>query len=128
MKLTLTSEADIINYFNYLHQKNLLTTRYPSIELEGEEVYEFVNFTKDEAFQPDVYSPNEDYEEWNGKKRWSEDDIICLGEWISDEYSIERIASEMKRTPKAIRHQARNSFGMIYRNDTWELATPVSST
>ena len=129
MQITLTTENDLINYLNFLHQKDSLKSKFSSITLEGKEALEYIRFYKEVAFEDveeETYIPNENYTEWNGKKRWSDIDINELGNLINEEYSIEHIATKMKRTPKAIRHQARNSYGMIYRNDRWDTTTNIT--
>lgn len=122
MQVTLNTEVELIDYLNFLHQQNKLKEKFPSIILEDKEASEYITFcienntfTKEEI----TYEPNKEYIEWNGKKRWTESDIDKLGTLINEEYSIDHIAIEMKRTPKAIRHQANNSYNMIYRNDHW---------
>lgn len=120
MRITLNTETELINYFNFLHQKGLLVETFPDIILDGPEVVEYIAYAlHDPTAETEDYTPNASYEEWNGKKRWSEEDIDQLQKLISEEYSIENIATKMKRTPKAIRHQARASCDMIYRNDSW---------
>ena len=124
MKLTLDTEYDIVNYLNFLHERSILTSKFPAIILEGKEAAMYMEWLYTEEPDDDDDSTSDDSEEviittHNVNKRWSSEEESALSSLILEGLHPSDIAKALKRTEDGVRKHARRTFSMSYRNGKW---------
>lgn len=124
MKITLTTEQDIISYFNFIHSKGTLTTRLPSITLEGVEAYQYLQFLyetdPDDDDEPISEEPSVELDEsTNTNSRWSQAEKDVLVSAIKNNTHPSDIAKALRRTENGVRHQARSTYKLVYQSGKW---------
>ena len=123
MKITLDTENDIVTYLNFLHQRSILTSKFPAIILEGKEAAMYMEWLF--AEEPDDDEPiSDDTEEvtitgHNVNKRWSSEEESALSSLILEGLHPSDIAKALKRTEDGVRKHARRTFSMSYQNGKW---------
>ena len=123
MKITLDTENDIVTYLNFLHQRSILTSKFPAIILEGKEAAMYMEWLYTE--EPDDDYGNDETEEpivvssHNVNKRWSSEEESALSSLILEGLHPSDIAKALKRTEDGVRKHARRTFSMSYQNGKW---------
>lgn len=123
MKLTLDTENDIVTYLNFLHQRSILTSKFPAIILEGKEAHMYMEWLYTEEPDDDD-TTSDDTEEvtitgHNVNKRWSSEEESALSSLILEGLHPSDIAKALKRTEDGVRKHARRTFSMSYQNGKW---------
>ncbi len=124
MKLTLDTEPDIVQYLNFLHQRSILTSKFPAITLEGKECQSYLEWLYSQEPDDDEDDPSDDTENTivlahNVNKRWSSEEESALSSLILEGLHPSDIAKALKRTEDGVRKHARRTFSMSYRNGKW---------
>ena len=123
MKLIIDDEHSLIQYLNFLHQRSILTSKFPAITLEGKECNAYLEWLYTEEPDDDD-STSDDSEEviittHNVNKRWSSEEESALSSLILEGLHPSDIAKALKRTEDGVRKHARRTFSMSYRNGKW---------
>jgi hypothetical protein len=121
MKLTLDTENDIVQYLNYLHQRSSLTTKFPTITLDGKECHSYLEwlYNQDPEEEFDVEPEEVVIETRNVNKRWSPEEDNALSSLILENLHPSDIGKALKRTEDGVRHRARSNLSMAYQNGKW---------
>lgn len=123
MKLTLDTEPDIVQYLNFLHQRSILTSKFPAITLEGKECNAYLEWLYTQ--EPDEDDDQQDDAEdtivlaHNVNKRWSSEEESALSSLILEGLHPSDIAKALKRTEDGVRKHARRTISMSYQNGKW---------
>lgn len=123
MKLTLDTEPDIVQYLNFLHQRSILTSKFPAIILEGKECQTYLDWLYTQ--EPDEDDDQQDDVDdtiviaHNLNKRWSSEEESALSSLILEGLHPSDIAKALKRTEDGVRTHARRTFSMSYQNGKW---------
>ena len=123
MKITLDTEPDIVSYLNFLHQRSILTSKFPAITIEGKECQTYLEwiYSQDSADDDDQQDDTENTIVLapNVNKRWSSEEESALSSLILEGLHPSDIAKALKRTEDGVRNHARRTFSMSYRNGKW---------
>lgn len=126
MKITIDDEQSLINYLNFIHQSGSLTSRLPSITLEGAEAYQFVQFMyatdpdDDELDETHSVEPSVELDEsTNTNSRWNQAEKDVLISAIKNNTHPSDIAKALRRTENGVRHQARSTYKLVYQSGKW---------
>lgn len=123
MKLTLDTEPDIVQYLNFLHQRSILTSKFPAITLEGKECQTYLDwlYTQESDEDDDQQDDVDDtiVIAHNLNKRWSSEEESALSSLILEGLHPSDIAKALKRTEDGVRSHARRTFSMSYQNGKW---------
>ncbi|TQV62840.1 MAG: hypothetical protein FNT15_05535 [Sulfurovum sp.] len=119
MHLTLNTEEDLINYFNFLHQHDKLGSKFPQLVLEEGEARGFLHYLMAEDHNDEQFDTRSFDDEWKGRKRWSEEEEQQLQILIDKGAHPVDIAQAMKRTHEGVRKKARTNFNVTYLDGGW---------
>ena len=123
MKLIIDDEHSLIQYLNFLHQRSILTSKFPAITLEGKECQIYLDWLYTQ--EPDEDDDQQDDVDdtiviaHNLNKRWSSEEESALSSLILEGLHPSDIAKALKRTEDGVRTHARRTFSMSYQNGKW---------
>jgi hypothetical protein len=132
MIITLTSDADVFTFVQYLIHKNMLAQYFETITIKDEDSDDYLRYLtnlRSEApirvgtSAPCVSTKDASYKPWTDTERETLQQSINLNKTPTE------IAKQFGRTVNAIRSYAINYLNTGYRNDTWvPLNRPAGDT
>jgi hypothetical protein len=121
MQLTLTTENDLVTYLNFLHQRSVLTSKFPAITLEGKECSDYLQWLYSEGNEEEV-DDNETtivVSAPNVNKSWVQEELDAMASLIFQNSHPSDIGAILKRTESGVRHKARSILNMVYQSGKW---------
>lgn len=131
MKVILQSSKDMVDYCNYLHDKQklgqTLVDLLGEIELYEEIAEEFFTYKHNILEAPteessEAKTPSVTVTSCRRKregKLWHPQEVTLLGTYLEQNVDVNDIAKEMQRSVWGIRCKARKAYNKCYQNHTW---------
>ena len=118
MKITLTTQDDIVQYLNFLHQTDRLTAALAGTVVDEPLSSAFVKYLSS-SNDTTSSTPSSDTEAWQGKKRWTTEERAALSALIAQNHHPQAIGNALGRSEDGVRHQARTYLDLAFNNGKW---------
>lgn len=123
MKITLNTPEDMVDFCNFLNEKenlgDTLVKLLKEVSLTQEEAKEFYAYVNNLVITKNTNINESTSLASRERKEWSSAEIGDLANIIQQGTLLEEAAEQLNRTPGGIRHKARTALGYLYHNNQW---------